>query len=86
MSTYGWTIDQVNEMTVPQAMALVEEIKAVNVRAPAETPAPDSQEEEALRAMGHHVTGEVPEEAPAATSRTGSRIKIFDPKTGRRVL
>lgn len=86
MSTYGWTIDQVNEMTVPQMTALIEEIRASRAPTTQVPPSTSRDEEEAISAMGHHVVQEVPEEAPAATSRTGSRIKLFDPKTGRRVL
>ncbi len=86
MSTYGWTVDQVNDLTVPQMMTLIEEIKAVHATPDKPGAAGSGDQDGALEALSHHVVDEVPDAAPAATSRTGSRIKLFDPKSGRRVL
>ena len=60
MSTYGWTIDQVNEMTVPQMTALIEEIRESHRPAGPEVGTTDRWgQESALDALSGHVVDEV---------------------------
>ena len=73
MSTYGWTIEQVNDLTMPQLYALLEEIVPKR-----EDPRPilRADELEALSRLGDHVSEDGAPQT-VVIGRTGRAVKVI---------
>ena len=77
MSTYGWTIEQVNDLTMPQLYALLDEIAPPRTEA---APAPvrnlHPDEQDALSMLSDHVVEDVVPQT-TITGRTGRPVKVM---------
>ena len=76
MSTYGWTIEQVNDLTMPQLYALLDEIAPAKAAPPEVRAAPlRPDEQDALSQLSDHVSDDA---VPHTTiiGRTGRAVKV----------